>query len=154
MLGEPPTGSVKSSGWPTATTTSALVAWLCDHYTSLPPAVPESAPMIELLASSLADPALHLHHHCRRGDELADRLQRRQSLQPVRALDLAGADGVTEPVLRPIRRRMPDLGGIDISPVVLIISAGSCRASSSPTWPSSSCETRHAAGPGASMLTD
>jgi YggT family protein len=28
---------------------------------------------------------------------------------------------VTEPVLAPIRRRMPDLGGIDLSPVVLII---------------------------------
>jgi YggT family protein len=32
-----------------------------------------------------------------------------------------GLTAVTEPVLRPIRRRMPDLGGIDISPVVLII---------------------------------
>lgn len=28
---------------------------------------------------------------------------------------------VTEPALGPIRRRMPDLGGIDISPMVLII---------------------------------
>lgn len=28
---------------------------------------------------------------------------------------------VTEPALRPIRRMLPDLGGIDISPVVLII---------------------------------
>jgi YggT family protein len=28
---------------------------------------------------------------------------------------------VTEPVLAPIRRRLPDLGGIDLSPVVLII---------------------------------
>jgi YggT family protein len=28
---------------------------------------------------------------------------------------------VTEPVLAPIRRRMPELGGIDLSPVVLII---------------------------------
>jgi YggT family protein len=28
---------------------------------------------------------------------------------------------VTEPLLRPIRRRLPDLGGIDLSPVVLII---------------------------------
>jgi YggT family protein len=28
---------------------------------------------------------------------------------------------VTEPALAPIRRRMPDLGGIDLSPVVLII---------------------------------
>lgn len=27
----------------------------------------------------------------------------------------------TEPVLAPIRRRLPNLGGIDISPVVLII---------------------------------
>jgi YggT family protein len=30
-------------------------------------------------------------------------------------------NALTEPVLRPIRRRMPDLGGIDISPLVLII---------------------------------
>ncbi len=28
---------------------------------------------------------------------------------------------VTEPLLAPIRRRLPDLGGIDLSPVVLII---------------------------------
>jgi YggT family protein len=28
---------------------------------------------------------------------------------------------VTEPALAPIRRRMPELGGIDLSPVVLII---------------------------------
>lgn len=27
---------------------------------------------------------------------------------------------VTEPVLRPIRRILPDLGGIDISPIILI----------------------------------
>ena len=28
---------------------------------------------------------------------------------------------ITEPVLRPIRRRMPDMGGIDISPLILIL---------------------------------
>jgi len=28
---------------------------------------------------------------------------------------------ITEPVLRPIRRHMPDLGGIDISPIVLFL---------------------------------
>jgi YggT family protein len=28
---------------------------------------------------------------------------------------------ITEPALRPIRRYMPDLGGIDISPVILIL---------------------------------
>jgi YggT family protein len=28
---------------------------------------------------------------------------------------------ITEPALRPIRRFMPDLGGIDISPIVLLL---------------------------------
>ncbi|HEX2216021.1 MAG TPA: YggT family protein [Xanthobacteraceae bacterium] len=28
---------------------------------------------------------------------------------------------ITEPVLRPIRRRLPNLGGIDISPVIVIL---------------------------------
>ncbi|MFD1696006.1 YggT family protein [Roseibium aestuarii] len=28
---------------------------------------------------------------------------------------------LTEPVLRPIRRRMPNLGGVDISPIVLLL---------------------------------
>ncbi len=28
---------------------------------------------------------------------------------------------VTEPLLRPIRRYMPDLGGLDISPIVLLL---------------------------------
>lgn len=30
-------------------------------------------------------------------------------------------DRITEPALRPIRRLMPNLGGIDISPVILIL---------------------------------
>ena len=34
-----------------------------------------------------------------------------------------GLNALTEPLLRPIRRWMPDLGGIDISPVVLILPA-------------------------------
>jgi YggT family protein len=28
---------------------------------------------------------------------------------------------VTEPLLKPIRRAMPDLGGVDISPVILLL---------------------------------
>ena len=28
---------------------------------------------------------------------------------------------ITEPVLRPIRRVVPDLGGIDISPIILVL---------------------------------
>lgn len=28
---------------------------------------------------------------------------------------------ITEPALRPIRRFMPDLGGVDISPIILIL---------------------------------
>ena len=30
-------------------------------------------------------------------------------------------NALTEPLLRPIRRYMPDLGGIDLSPVVLLL---------------------------------
>ena len=32
-----------------------------------------------------------------------------------------GFNALTEPLLRPIRRRMPDLGGIDISPMIFSI---------------------------------
>ena len=31
------------------------------------------------------------------------------------------ATALTEPALRPIRRFMPDLGGIDISPIILLL---------------------------------
>jgi len=34
---------------------------------------------------------------------------------------LVGLDRVTAPVYRPIRRIMPDFGGIDFSPIVLIL---------------------------------
>ncbi len=34
---------------------------------------------------------------------------------------------VTEPLLAPFRRRLPDLGGIDLSPVVLIIGSDLIR---------------------------
>ena len=40
--------------------------------------------------------------------------------QFVRSLWMA-LNALTEPLLRPIRRWMPDLGGIDISPMVLIL---------------------------------
>jgi YggT family protein len=32
-----------------------------------------------------------------------------------------GLNALTEPVLRPIRRSIPDLGGIDISPVIVLL---------------------------------
>jgi len=34
---------------------------------------------------------------------------------------------ITEPALRPIRRLLPNLGGVDISPVVLILGLGLLR---------------------------
>jgi YggT family protein len=34
---------------------------------------------------------------------------------------LNALDRITEPMLRPIRRVLPDLGGIDLSPMVLIL---------------------------------
>lgn len=33
----------------------------------------------------------------------------------------------TEPVLRPIRRVMPDLGGLDVSPVIAVLLIGGAR---------------------------
>jgi YggT family protein len=32
-----------------------------------------------------------------------------------------GLNALTEPVLRPIRQKIPDLGGIDISPVIVLL---------------------------------
>jgi YggT family protein len=32
-----------------------------------------------------------------------------------------GINAVTEPVLRPIRQILPDLGGLDLSPIVLLL---------------------------------
>ncbi len=34
---------------------------------------------------------------------------------------LRGLDALTEPVLSPIRRALPDLGGIDVSPIVALL---------------------------------
>ncbi len=34
---------------------------------------------------------------------------------------LRALDAITDPLLRPIRRVLPDLGGIDLSPMVLIL---------------------------------
>ena len=31
------------------------------------------------------------------------------------------ADRITEPLLKPIRRALPDLGGLDISPMILLV---------------------------------
>jgi YggT family protein len=38
----------------------------------------------------------------------------------VRAL-WQGLNAVTEPLLKPIRRALPDMGGLDISPIILIL---------------------------------
>ena len=50
-----------------------------------------------------------------------DRLQRGQHPQPLRLSIADMLYRVTEPALRPIRSIMPNLGGIDISPVILIL---------------------------------
>jgi len=65
---------------------------------------------------------LYIYVSDRRGrDVVAARVQRRQQPQfPVRAIwDFLYR--VTEPGLRPLRAILPNLGGIDISPVILII---------------------------------
>jgi len=58
----------------------------------------------------------------------------------LRALGLQAMNALTEPLLRPIRRWMPDLGGIDISPVVLILACAFVQSVVLPTSPSLSCE--------------
>ena len=59
-------------------------------------------------------------------------------------------NALTEPLLRPIRRWMPDLGGIDISPVVLILACVFVQSvGASQHLPSSSCEARRRRSPGA-----
>lgn len=32
-----------------------------------------------------------------------------------------GLNALTEPIYRPIRRRLPDMGGIDITPIIVLI---------------------------------
>ena len=49
---------------------------------------------------------------------------------------------ITEPVLRPIRSMLPNLGGIDISPVILILIILFSRTSSSATS-IRTCSERH-----------
>ena len=44
-------------------------------------------------------------------------LPRSRTLAPVTGM----LDTVTEPVLRPIRRQLPSLGGIDISPMLAVV---------------------------------
>jgi YggT family protein len=34
---------------------------------------------------------------------------------------ISALDGITEPMLRPLRRIIPNLGGIDITPIILIV---------------------------------
>lgn len=43
------------------------------------------------------------------------------SYQPVVSKIMQVLDRLCEPVLKPIRKYLPDLGGIDISPVILIL---------------------------------
>jgi YggT family protein len=104
------------------TSTSALVARLWDHYTSGRFAIGESAPMIELL--NFINTLITLYVYIIIAGAVMSWLIAFNVVNPynqfVRSI-WQGLNALTEPLLRPIRRWMPDLGGIDISPVVLII---------------------------------
>ena len=52
---------------------------------------------------------------------MADRLQRGEHAQPVRGGVAEFLYRITEPALRPIRRLLPNFGGLDISPIILIL---------------------------------
>ena len=71
------------------------------HYTRGPTAGPRVIRCSSCSASSVPSSALRLHHHRRRDDELADRLQRRQHPTTVRAMRSGrGSIALTEPLLR------------------------------------------------------
>ena len=59
-------------------------------------------------------------------------------------------NAVTEPLLRPIRRWMPDLGGIDISPVVLILACVFVQIGRA----SQHCQARRVRPAGAALARD
>ena len=122
--------------------TSALVAEAQGYYTSPDPAVAESDPMLELL--NFISSLITLYIYIIIAGAVMSWLIAFNVVNPynqfVRSI-WQGLNALTEPLLRPIRRWMPDLGGIDISPVVLIL-ACCVRAERSccPTWPSCWCE--------------
>jgi len=93
-----------------------------DHYTSGRSALREAAPMIELLA--FINTLITLYVYIIIAGAIMSWLIAFNAVNPynqfVRSV-WQGLNALTEPLLRPIRRRMPDLGGIDISPVILII---------------------------------
>jgi YggT family protein len=87
-----------------------------------PTSGPESAPMIELL--NFINTLITLYVYIIIAGAVMSWLIAFNVVNPynqfVRSI-WQGLNALTEPLLRPIRRWMPDLGGIDISPVVLII---------------------------------
>ena len=60
-------------------------------------------------------------HHRLRDPELARGLQRSQHPQRGRPAIWSFLDAITEPALRPIRNVLPNLGGIDVSPIILLL---------------------------------
>ena len=104
-------------------TSNDLARLAASHYTSThsPPArVPEH--MIELL--QFVNYLLNLYIYILLASVIFSWLVAFNVINPhnqfVRSLGQA-LDAVTEPFLRPIRRMMPDLGGLDISPMILIL---------------------------------
>jgi YggT family protein len=90
---------------------------------SAPPAArKKSAPMLELL--SFVHMVIQLYIYVIIAGAIMSWLIAFHVINPynqfVRSLWM-GLNALTEPLLRPIRRWMPDLGGIDISPMVLIL---------------------------------
>ncbi len=62
-----------------------------------------------------------MDHHPLRRAELARRLQRVNTRNDVVRAVWDFLNRITEPVLRPIRSRLPHLGGIDVSPIIVLL---------------------------------
>jgi YggT family protein len=100
----------------------ALVAAALGLYTSNRSAILKSGPMLELLG--FISYVITLYVYIIIAGAVMSWLIAFNVINPhnqfVRSL-WQGLNALTEPVLRPIRRMLPDLGGIDISPLVLIL---------------------------------
>jgi YggT family protein len=91
-------------------------------FTSRPSAILKSGPMLELLG--FISYVITLYVYIIIAGAVMSWLMAFNVINPynqfVRSL-WQGLNALTEPALRPIRRLLPDLGGIDISPLVLIL---------------------------------
>ena len=77
--------------------------------------------MLSLIEADRQLVDINLGRDRERHHELAGGVRRGQHAQPVHPHGGRTLYRLTEPMLRPIRRLLPNLGGVDISPIILLL---------------------------------